>query len=99
MDPEPAAASRPTTQFEMSSRASHQGPTEGIDKEDPFSLSGTSIALFGLAMAIAVVGVPILAVITERPLGRESFVPTAFQSDGPKPSLPISFTRSGKSHR
>ena len=99
MDPEPAAASRPTTQFEMSSRASHQGPTEGIDKEDPFSLSGTSIALFGLAMATAVVGIPILAVVTDRAMGRESLVPTAFQRDGSKPSFPISFTRFSKSRR
>ena len=99
MDPEPAATSRPSAQIERSSRSFHQRVTEGIDDEDPFSLSGTSIALFGLAMAIAVIGVPLVAVVTERPLGRETLVPTAFQSDGSKPSIPISLTRFGESRR
>ena len=99
MDPEPAAGSRPSTDFEISSRSSHQHVREGIDDEDPFSLSGTSIALFGLTMALAVVGVPLVAVVTDRPLGRESLTPTTFQADGSEPSLPISLTRFGKSRR
>ena len=101
MDPEPAAGTKPSTDFEMSSRLSHQDVREGIDDEDPFSLSGTSIALLGLAIAIAVVGVPLLAVVTDRPAGRESLVPTptTFKSDGPKPSSSFSFTRLGESSR
>ena len=99
MDPEPAAGSRPSTDFEMSSRPSHQDEREGIDEEDPFSLSGTSIALFGLAMAVTVVGLPLLVVITDRPLGRESLFPNTFKSDGSKPPPPISLTRFGKSRR
>jgi len=99
MDPEPAAGTKPSTDFEMSSRLSHQDVREGIDDEDPFSLSGTSIALLGLAIAIAVVGVPLLAVVTDRPAGRESLVPTTFKSDGPKSSSSFTFTRLGESSR
>ena len=99
MDPEPAAGSRPSTDFEISSRSSHQHVREGIDDEDPFSLSGTSIALLGLAIAIAVVGVPLLAVVTDRPAGRESLVPTTFKSDGSKSSSSLSLTRFGESSR
>ena len=99
MDPEPAAASRPSMDLEITSRSSHQDVRQGIDDEDPFSLSGTSIALFGLAIAIAVVGVPLLAVVTDRPAGRESLVPTTFKSDGSKSSSSLPFTRIGKSSR
>ena len=99
MDPKPAEVSRPSSQGDESSRLSHLGVNEGIDDEDPYSLSGTSIALFGLAMAMAVVGVPLVAVLTERPPGRESLVPTALQSDGSKSSLSISIPRSGQSNR
>ena len=99
MDPEPAAGSRPSTDFEISSRSSHQHVREGIDDEDPFSLSGTSIALLGLAIAIAVVGVPLLAIVTDRPVERESLVPTTLKSNGSKSSSPFSITRFGKSSR
>ena len=99
MDSEPTAVSRPSTQVEVSSKSSHQGVIEGIEDEDPYTLSGTSISLFGLTMAIAVVGVPLVAVFTERSPGRESFVPTALQSDGSKSSSPLSLTRLGESRR
>jgi len=93
MEPEPAEVSRPSIQAVESSRSSDLGVKEGIDDEDPYSLSGTSISLFGLAMAIAVVGVPLVAVLTERPPGRESIDPTALQSDGSK--SPLSFSLPG----
>ena len=99
MDPEPTEVSKLSTQVEESSRSSDLGVKEGIDDEDPYSLSGTSISLFGLAMAIAVVGVPLVAVLTERPPVRESLVPTAMQSDGSKSSLSISLPRTSQSNR
>ena len=99
MDPKPAEISRPSSQGDESSRLSHLGVNEGIDDEDPYSLSGTSIALFGLAMAIAVVGVPFVAVLTERPPGRETLVPSTLQIDGSKSSLSVSFPRPGQPNR
>jgi|ETN01SMinimDraft_1059929.scaffolds.fasta_scaffold77470_2 hypothetical protein len=99
MDPEPAAIPRSSTQVDASSRPSNQLANKGIDDEDPYTLSSTSIALFGLTMAIAVVGVPLVAVLTERPLGRESLVPTTIKSDGSKSSLALPLSRLGQSPR
>jgi len=93
MDPEPAVVSRPSIPAEASSRSSQQVDTQGLDEEDPYSLSGTSIALFGLAMAFAVVGIPLVAVLTERPFGKESLVPTVLKSDGSKSTRPIPLSR------
>ena len=98
MDPEPVAVSSPSSNFEESSSKSSI-EVEGIDEDDPISLSGTSIAFFGLAMAIALVGVPLSAIVFDRPRVRERIAPTAFQSDGPESSLPISFTRFNKPRR
>ena len=99
MDPKPAAVLKPSNSDEISSRASHQATGEGNEEEDPFSLSGTSIALLGLTIAVAVVGVPLFAVVTDRPVGRESLVPTTFKSDGSKSSPPISLSRFGQPSR
>ncbi len=99
MDLKPAAGLRASTQLEIPTRTSQQGNAKGNDQdEDPFSLSGTTLALFGLVMACAVVGIPLVVVLTERPQGRESSVPTAMNSDGFKPSSPISRSRLGKSN-
>ncbi|WP_320667301.1 hypothetical protein [Prochlorococcus sp. MIT 1307] len=97
MDSELTAISKPYIQGEMSSKSSQNGVIEGIDGEDPYTLSGTSIPLFGLTMAIAVVGVPLVAVLTERPSSREIFVPTAVESDGSKLPLTLSLPRLGES--
>ena len=99
MDPEPVTALKTSVPFEQPSNSTNQLVSQGIDEEDSFSLSGTSSSLFGLAMAIAVLGVPFLAVLTERPRGRENLVPTALQSDGSKSSSPISLTRLGEPRR
>ena len=96
MNPKPVQASRPSIEIDESLTSSHQEVSEGLDEEDPFSLSGTSIALFGLSMAIAVVGIPLVAVLTERPMERETLVPTASQSNGSKPSPTFTITRSGQ---
>ena len=97
MDPEPDKADRTsTTQVEVISNSSHKAEIQQIGDEDPFGLSGPSIALLGLVIAFATIGVPLAVVLTERPLGRESVVPTALEPDGSKPSLPISLTRVGK---
>ena len=97
MDPEPAADSSLSSHNEISPKSSKQAVRDAIEEEDSFSLSGTSIALFGLVMAFAVVGLPLLVVITDRPMRRESLFPNTFESDGSKPSPPISLTRFGKS--
>ena len=99
MDPEPAAVSKPSNKVDASLRFSYQEASEELDDDDPYGLSGPSIALLGLTIAVAVVGVPLFAVVTDRPVERESLVPTTFKSDGSKSSSPFSLTRFGKSSR
>ncbi len=97
MDSKPVAASRSSHNIEFFPRASQQGDDLGNDEEEPFSLNGPYIALFGIVIAIATVAVPLAAVLTERPLKRESLIPTSLESDGSKPPLPISLTRFSQS--
>ncbi len=96
MDSEPVSASRPFKEFEWSSKSSLKEDVQASDDEDPLSLNGPSITLLGLTIAIATVGIPIVAVITERPFGRESVSPTILELDGSKSSLPISLARTSK---
>ena len=97
MDPEPESASRLSSPLEARSESYLQ--KEGTQDEDPFNLSATSIAFFGLIIAMAIVGVPLLAVFTERPLGKESLDSTAFQSNGSKFTSPFTFSWFGQSAR
>ena len=94
MDPEPVSVPKPSQEIDFSSSVSDLRANE---EEDPYSLSGPSIALFGLAIAVFSIAVPLAAVLTERPLDRETKLPTALQRDGFKSPRPISFTRDGKS--
>ena len=97
MDPEPLAVSRPSSQVDESLRSFDQGDIQGMDEEDPFSLNEPSIAFLGLAIAIATIVIPLVAVLIDRPLGRENIVPTALERDGSKSSPPISLTRPSES--
>ncbi len=98
MDPKPVPILRTFSRIEIPPSSSSEGDLQETEEDDPFSLSSSSIALFGLLMAIAVVGVPLVAVLTERPLGKKSLMPTALESDGSKPSLPISLSGVGQSN-
>ncbi len=95
MDPEPAPASfykeadsSPLEPFKA--KTSRRGPEDFLSFRDP------SIAVLGLTIAIATFSVPIAAVLSDRSIQRESVIPTALESDGSKPSLPISLTRLGE---
>ncbi len=94
MDSEPSAASRYSPIAEVPSKLDE---TSGRDPEDPFSLNGTSIAILGLTIGLVTIGVPLLAVFTDRPMGGASMVPTALELDGPKTSRTITITRPGES--
>ena len=93
MDTEPAFHSRPSLQIDDHSKSSHQEEIKGIEVEDPIDLSGPSFALFGLVIAIASVAIPLVAVVTDRPLRREKFFPNALETDGSKSALPLSRNR------
>ena len=98
MDPEPAVVSSPSSQVEVSLLSPDQTKAQEIAEEEPFPWRSPSNALLGLTIAIATIGVPIVAVLMERPLGKgkDSMVPTALDSDGSKTSAPISLARGCK---
>ncbi len=63
------------------------------DEEDPYSFNNTSTSLFGLAIVFVMLGVPLLAVISERPETNKSLIPTYINQNGPESSssLPIAW--------
>ena len=56
---------------------------ESSDDEDPYSLGSTSTSLIGLAIVFVMLGVPLLAVISERP-ETTKILPTLINQNGPE---------------
>ena len=54
------------------------------DDEDPYSFNSTSSSLIGLAIVFVMLGIPLLAVISERPETTKSFIPTSINQNGPE---------------
>ena len=53
------------------------------DDEDPYSFNSTSTSLIGLAIVFVMLGIPLLAVISERPETTKSFS-TSINHNGPE---------------
>ena len=53
------------------------------DDEDPYSFSSTSSSLIGLAIVFVMLGIPLLTVISERPVTTKS-IPTSINQNGPE---------------
>ena len=53
------------------------------DDEDPYSFNSTSTSLIGLAIVFIMLGIPLLAVISERPETTKS-IPTSINQHGPE---------------
>ena len=53
------------------------------DDEDPYGFNSTSTSLIGLAIVFVMLGIPLLAVISERPETTES-LPTSINQNGPE---------------
>ena len=66
------------------------------DDEDPYSFNSTSTSLIGLAIVFVMLGIPLLAVITERPEITKSS-PTSINQNGPESSSSLSLARISKS--
>ena len=64
---------------------------------DSFFTPGCITILLGLSIAIATVGIPLAAVLTDQPLERKTIVPTVLKRNGSKSPAPISLTRVSKS--
>ena len=56
------------------------------DDEDSYSFNSTSTSLIGLAIVFVMLGVPLLAVISERPETKKSLIPTSLNQNGPESS-------------
>jgi len=96
MDSEPAASVDKTFSLSEESSSFSLRDSQVIDDEEPYSIGATSIGLLGIAIAVASIVIPLVAVITEKPLGKKSIVPNALEHDGSKPSIPVSLSRFGK---
>ena len=97
MDSEPAASAVKPLFLNEESRSSFLKESQVIDEEEPYSIGSTSIVLIGIAIAIASIGIPLVAVITEKPLINKEIITDALEHDGSKTSTPVSLSRSGKS--
>ena len=67
------------------------------DDEDPYSFNSTSTSLIGLAIVCVMLGVPLLAVISERPETKKSLIPTSINQNGSESSPPFSISWISKS--
>ena len=54
------------------------------DDEDPYSFNSTSTSLIGLAIVFVMLGIPLFAVISERPETTKSFIRTSINQNGPE---------------
>ena len=52
------------------------------DDEDPYSFNSTSTSLIGLAIVCLMLGVPLLAVISDKPDTKKSLIPTSINQNG-----------------
>ena len=63
------------------------------DDEDPYGFNSTSTSLIGLAIVFLMLGVPLIAVFSQRSETKKSLIPTSINQNGPEssPSLPSSW--------
>jgi len=67
------------------------------DDEDPYSFNSTSTSLIGLAIVCVMLGVPLLAVMSEKPETKKSLIPTSINQNGFESSSSITISRISKS--
>ena len=85
MDLEPHLIKKESSEFD-SPRLNKESDQLLSDDEDPYSFNGTSNSLLGLGIACVMIGIPLLAVFTERPSARKSLIPTSIDQYGSKSS-------------
>ena len=66
---------------------------QSSDDEDPYSFNSTSTSLIGLGIVFLLLGVPLIAVISERPETKKSFIPISINQNGPESSTSLTITR------
>ena len=83
MDLEPHLIKKQSSEFEP---PSFEKETDQLssDDEDPYSFNSTSTSLIGLAIVFVMLGIPLLAVISERPETTKSFTSISINQNGPE---------------
>ena len=67
------------------------------DDEDPYSFNSTSTSLIGLAIVFVMLGIPLLAVISERPETKKSIIPSSINQNGSESPSSFTISRISKS--
>ena len=82
MDLEPHLIKEQSSELDSSSL--NRGKDQlSSDDEDPYGFNSTSTSLIGLAIVFVMLGIPLLAVISERPETTKS-LPTSINQNGPE---------------
>ena len=82
MDLEPHLIKKQSSEFEPSLLKKEIDQTS-TDDEDPYSFQNTSTSLIGLVIVFLMLGIPLLAVISESPETKNSIIPTSINQNGP----------------
>ena len=82
MDLEPHLIKKQSSEFD-SALLDKEKDQVSSDDDDPYSFNGTSTSLIGLAIVFVMLGVPLLAVITESPVTTKS-LSTSINQNGPE---------------
>jgi len=67
------------------------------DDEDPYSFNSTSTSLIGLAIVFVMLGVPLLAVISQRSENKKFLIPTSINQNGLESSSSLTISWISKS--
>ena len=83
MDLEPNLINKQSPEIDPHPLLNKEKDQLSADDEDPYSFTSTSTSLIGLAIVFLMLGIPLLAVISERPETTKSF-PTSIKHNGPE---------------
>ena len=97
MDLEPHLIKKQSLKSESLPFFNNETNKPSSDDQDPYSFSSTSTSLIGLAIVFVMLGIPLLAVINERPETKKSILPTSIDQNGPKSSSSLSIAWISKS--
>ena len=83
MDLDPHLIKKQSSEFD-SALLDKEKDQVSSDDEDPYSFNSTSTSLIGLAIVFLMIGIPLLAVISERQETTKSFIPISINQNGPE---------------
>ena len=82
MDLEPHLIKNPSSKLDLN-LLNKEKDQLSTDDEDPYSFNSTSTSLIGLAIVFVMLGIPLFAVISQRPDTTKS-IPTSINQNGPE---------------